>query len=65
MAVIAKFINIITFWKNYTFKKSRRYDTSAISISLPCMYSVTGRVKSRIDIVRTNVAVKLKEAIDS
>ena len=45
-------------------KQVRRCDSSAISISFPCTNSVTGRVKSRIYLVRTKVAIKWNEDIN-
>ena len=55
---------LLHFERIALFKESRRCDALAILISFPCNNSVTGRVKSRIDLVRTKVAIKSKEAIN-
>ena len=56
-----EFINSITIWHNYTFKISRKFDALTIAFSYSFNISVTGRVKTITDLVRTNFA---KEAIN-
>ena len=43
------------------FRDSIRCDQSATSVAGPCSNSVTGRVKSRPCLVRTNAEIKSKE----
>ena len=46
------------------FRESRRWDASVISISFSCNNAVKGRVKLRIDLVKTKIAKSSKEAIN-
>ena len=55
---------VLSFEGIIFFMELRRLDASAILISFPCNNSITGRVKSRIYLVRTKVAIKSKEAIN-
>ena len=52
---------VLRFEWNTLFKESRAYDASDTSIFFPGIDSFTGRVKSRIDLVKTKVTIQSKE----